>query len=166
MLTRKGKYGVKALVHLARLNPDEVASGAEIAEANTIPKKFLDAILSELRREGMVATRKGPGGGYSLRRDPASITLAEVVRVLDGPIAPLPCASRTAYRPCDDCASEAECTVRIAMIEVRNAMADILENLTLLDMVEGRSPARGRRPRAPRRRPAREAPARRRAAAR
>jgi Rrf2 family protein len=166
VLTRKGKYGVKALVHLARLKPGELASAADIAETNTIPKKFLDAILSELRREGMVATRKGPGGGYSLRRDPGAITLADVVRALDGPIAPLPCASRTAYRPCDDCVSEAECTVRIAMIEVRNAMAGILENLTLRDMVEGRGPGKKRRPESMARKPAAAAPTRRRAAGR
>lgn len=151
MLTKKGKYGVKALVHLARLEPGETVAAADIARANKIPKKFLDAILSELRRDGLVLARKGPGGGYALARDPARITLAAAVRTLDGPLAPLPCASRTAYRPCDDCTSVAECSVRLAMLEVRDAMAGILENLTLRDMAEGRSHAK-RSPKPPARR--------------
>ena len=145
MLTKKGKYGLKALIHLARDNSGQTALGSEIARANNIPKKFLDAILGELRNHGLIYARKGPGGGYALARSPADITLGEAVRVLDGPFAPLPCASRTAYAPCDDCVSVAECAVRIAMLQVRDAMAEILDNTSLQEMVKESASAKRRR---------------------
>ncbi len=142
MLTKRGKYGLKALIHLARLKPGERALGSEIADANNIPKKFLDAILAELRRGGLVHTRKGPGGGYTLARDAGRITLGEIIRILDGPLSPLRCASRSAYEPCDDCTSPARCAVRLAMLEVRDAMAGVLDHTTLDDMLADRRRAR------------------------
>jgi Rrf2 family protein len=142
MLTKKGKYGLKALLHLARLQPEEMAFGAGIAEANNIPKKFLDLILLELRNDGIVRARRGPGGGYALARPASKIKLGQIIRLLDGPLAPIRCASRTAYEPCRDCRSVEECEVRIAMLKVRDAMADILDNITLADLIakKGRSP--------------------------
>jgi Rrf2 family protein len=134
MLTNKGKYGLKAMVHLAGLPPGVRIGVAEIAEAHRIPKKFLDAILGELRNAGFVHSKKGPGGGYALARPPEEIRIGHVVRALDGPLAPIPCASRTAYRPCEDCADEAACAVRFAMLAVRNSIAGILDNLTLAQM--------------------------------
>jgi Rrf2 family protein len=135
VLTNKGKYGLKALAHLARLRPGQSARAAEIASAHNIPKKFLDAILGELRREKIVVSRKGPGGGYALARDANEITLGEVVRVLDGPLAPIRCASRKSYRPCTDCRSVARCSVRLAMLEVRDAVAGVLDGTTLDQML-------------------------------
>ena len=103
MLTAKGKYGLKALVHLSSLPKGETAQSVDIAEANSIPKKFLDAILGDLRNAGVVHSKKGPGGGYMLARAPGEIKVGHVIRTLDGPLAPIACASRTAYQPCQDC---------------------------------------------------------------
>jgi Rrf2 family protein len=144
MLTAKGKYGLKAMAHLAGLAPGTMAQAADIAEANTIPKKFLDAILGDLRNAGIVASKKGPGGGYRLARSPTDITLGQVVRSLDGPIAPIACASRTAYQACDDCRDIRRCVVRLAMIRVRDAMSGVLDVTTVADMAR---PGGGRKPR-------------------
>lgn len=133
MLTRKGKYGLKALNHLASLEPGELAFVGEIASSNNISKKFLDAILGELRNAGFVQSRKGKDGGYRLARPADEIKVGHVIRILDGPLAPIPCASRTRYQPCDDC-DEATCKVRHLMLEVRQAIADVLDNRTLADV--------------------------------
>ena len=133
MLTRKGKYGLKALVHLARMPAGQLAFVSEIAAANNIPKKFLDAILGELRNAGFVQSRKGKDGGYRLARPAAEIRIGHVVRVLDGPLAPIPCASRTQYQPCEDC-DEAKCEVRHLMLEVRQAVAKVLDSRSLAEM--------------------------------
>ena len=134
MLTLKGKYGLKAMVHLAGVAPLHLTGVAEIAALNHIPKKFLDTILGELRNSGIVYSRKGKGGGYALARPPSEIRVGHIVRVLDGPLAPIPCASRTAYRRCDDCASVAQCAVRLMMVEVRDAMATVLDHYSLAEM--------------------------------
>jgi Rrf2 family protein len=139
MLTAKGKYSLKALTHLAALEPGETTQAGEIAEANNIPKKFLDAILGDLRNAGIVYSRKGPGGGYMLARAPRDIKIGQVIRTIDGPLAPLACASRTAYQPCRDCKDVKTCTVRLMMTKVRDAMSDILDRLTIADMVAGDS---------------------------
>lgn len=133
MLTAKGKYGLKALVHLAHYPMGELALVSDIAMANNIPKKFLDAILSDLRNAGFVQSRKGKGGGYRLARAPEEIKIGSVVRVLDGPLAPIPCASHTRYEPCDDC-DVATCQVRHMMLNVRNAIAEVLDSTTLAQM--------------------------------
>src|SRR5271156_3857225 len=135
MLTAKGKYGLKALAHLAALKPGETTQAVEIAKANNIPKKFLDAILGELRNAGMVYSRKGPGGGYMLARAAGDIKLGQVVRTMDGPLAPIACASRSAYQPCRDCDDVKTCAVRLTMVKVRDAVADILDRLTIADML-------------------------------
>ncbi len=107
MLTKKGKYGLKAMVHLAGLEPGGIALVAEIAETNSISKKFLDHILTELRNAGFVYSKKGRGGGYALARPANEIRVGAIIRVLDGPLAPIACASVTAFRPCTDCADPA-----------------------------------------------------------
>jgi len=135
MLTAKGKYGLKALVHLARLPAGETAQSQEIAAANNVPKKFLDAILGDLRNAGIVHSRKGPGGGYMLGRPARDIKVGNAIRILDGPLAPIACASRTAYRPCDDCKDVKTCAVRTAMTRARDAMADVLDKMSIADMV-------------------------------
>lgn len=135
MLTKKGKYGLKALAALAELAPDQLALVGGIAEANNIPRKFLDTILNELRNAGFVQSRKGKTGGYSLARPAAEIMVGHVVRVLDGPLAPIPCASKTRYQPCADCDVET-CRIRHLMLDVRNAIADILDNTSLAQLRE------------------------------
>lgn len=133
MLTRKGKYGLKALLHLSTLPEGQLAFVGEIARAERISKKFLDAILGELRNAGFVQSRKGKAGGYRLARAADEIRVGHVVRVLDGPLAPFPCASRTRYEPCLDC-DEATCQVRHMMLEVRAAIADVLDGRSLASM--------------------------------
>lgn len=133
MLTKKGKYGLKALVHLAGLPTGQLAFVNDIAIKNNIPKKFLDAILGELRNAGFVQSRKGKDGGYRLARLPSEIKVGHVIRVLDGPLAPIPCASRTQYQSCEDC-DEATCQVRHMMLEVRQAIAEVLDNRSLAEM--------------------------------
>ena len=133
MLTKKGKYGLKALVHLSKMPPGQLAFVGDIAAKNNIPKKFLDAILGELRNAGFVQSRKGKDGGYRLAKLPSEIKIGHVVRVLDGPLAPIPCASRTQYQRCEDC-DEATCQVRHMMLEVRHAVAELLDNRSLAAM--------------------------------
>jgi Rrf2 family protein len=135
MLTAKGKYSLKALAHLATLEPGATAQAIDIAAANNIPKKFLDAILGELRNAGIVYSRRGPGGGYMLARAPSNIKIGQVIRTIDGPLAPIACASRTAYQPCRDCKNVKSCTVRLMMTKVRDAMSDVLDRVTMADMV-------------------------------
>jgi Rrf2 family protein len=134
MLTAKGKYGLKALAHLAGLQPGETTQAIDIADANNIPKKFLDAILGDLRNAGLVHSKKGPGGGYMLARAPSDIKIGQVIRTLDGPLAPIACASRTAYRPCRDCNDVKTCTIRLTMARVRDAMSEVLDRLSIADM--------------------------------
>lgn len=133
MLTRKGKYGLKAMVYLAGLPTEDLAFVGEIARVNQISKKFLDTILSELRVAGFVQSRKGKVGGYRLARPPQEIMVGHIVRVLDGPLAPFPCASRTRYLPCADC-DETNCAVRLTMLTVRNAIAEVLDGQSLAAM--------------------------------
>lgn len=134
MLTAKGKYGLKAVIHLAELRPDQTTQAAEIASAHNIPKKFLDAILGDLRTAGIVLAKKGPGGGYRLARRASDIRVGQVIRTLDGPLAPIACASRSSYAPCDDCNEVASCVVRLAMARVRDAMSETLDRLTVADL--------------------------------
>jgi Rrf2 family protein len=149
MLTKKGKYGLKALVHLARLDPGEVALVNTLAEANNIPKKFLETIMSDLRKAAIVQSKKGKGGGYFLARAPEEIRVGHVVRMLDGPLAPIACASRNFFQKCEDCPNEDDCSVRLTMLNVRNAIADILDNQTLAELrdLPGRERKRRRAPR-------------------
>jgi len=135
MLTAKGKYSLKALACLAKLGPEATMPALEIAAANDIPKKFLDVILGDLRNAGVVHSRKGPGGGYRLARAPSEIKIGQVIRAIDGPLAPLACASRTAYLPCRDCKDVKGCNVRLLMTQVRDAMSEVLDRVTVADMI-------------------------------
>ena len=133
-MTNKGKYGLKALIHLAGLRPGQLALVSDIAQSNEIPKKFLDAILGELRNAGFVHSKKGKGGGYTLARTPEEIGVGNVIRALDGPLAPIQCASQTVYRRCDDCVDENYCAVRLVMLQAREAIASVLDKTTLAQM--------------------------------
>lgn len=140
MLASKAKYGLKAMVYLARKEGEGSVLIAEIAEKEHLPKKFLDAILLELKNNGMLSSKKGKGGGYILAKPAARIKVGDIVRVLDGPLAPVPCVSRLSYKRCPDCVDETTCAVRLVMQEVRDAIATILDNTTLADMAKGGSP--------------------------
>ncbi len=131
MLSAKAKYAFKAMFALARLGPGELLQAGQISESENISKKFLDLILLELRGHGLVRTVRGQHGGYALAKSPSEITLGQIVRIIDGPLAPIACASITAYRRCTDCKSEAECLVRQSMKRVRDAASDILDHTTL-----------------------------------
>jgi Rrf2 family protein len=135
VLSMKAKYGLRALLYLAK-QPDQVpVLISDLAENEDIPKKFLELILLDLKKHGILQSKKGKGGGYSLRRKPEAIKLGRVIRVLDGPLAPVPCVSQTAYVPCDECKDERTCGIRIVMKEVRDAMASILDNTSLADLM-------------------------------
>ena len=131
MLTRKSKYGLKALLVLAEEADRGPMLISELADRQRLPKKFLEAILLELKRAGLLHSKKGKGGGYVLGRKPTEITVGQVIRVLEGPLALTPCVSQTAYRRCDECVDIDTCGTRIVMKEVRDATARILDNTTL-----------------------------------
>jgi Rrf2 family protein len=134
VLSKKSKYGLKALLILAREAGRGPVLVAELARREALPRKFLEAILLELKRRRIVESRKGKGGVYFLNRRPDDITFGEVIRALDGPLAAVPCVSQTAYMPCAECLDEETCGVRLAMKKVRDATARILDNTTLADM--------------------------------
>jgi Rrf2 family protein len=146
VLTKKSKYGLKALLILAQHAGRGPMLVTDLAERERIPKKFLEAILLDLKRHGLLQSKRGKGGGYFLRRAAGEITVGQVVRLLDGPLALVPCASQTAYMRCDDCQDEDACGIRWAMKEVRDATAKILDNTTLAALNRRAArPARGAR---------------------
>lgn len=144
MLSRKTKYGLSALLLLAREYDRGPILISELAERERIPKKFLESILLQLKNAGVLHSRKGKGGGYALAKAPAEIMMGRIVRVLDGPLAPVPCVSETAYRKCDDCGDETTCGIRLVMKDVRDAIADILDHTSLQEAID-RSDAAGKR---------------------
>ena len=135
MLSKKGLYAVRALVVLTRAYPGGVTTKA-IGSAQRLPRKFLEAILTELGRAGVTTSTRGRDGGHRLAREPGRISLAEVVRAMDGPLALMPCASVTGYRPCDDCPDVEACRVRQAFAKGRDALASVFESVTLADLVD------------------------------
>lgn len=134
MLTMKAKYALMALGYLAAAERNEPVLISEIAEREGIPRKFLELILRELKTHGILDSRKGRGGGYLLRLDPESVTLAQVIRIVDGPIAPVPCLSQTAYRRCKECKDETTCSVRLVLRDLHLASLRVLENTTLASL--------------------------------
>jgi Rrf2 family protein len=135
MLTMKTRYALKALGILSERGVHQATLIAEISEREAIPRKFLEAILRELRQHGLLLAQRGRGGGYRLSKPPEQIALAEIIRALDGPLAPVPCLSRTAYQRCPECKSERACGVRLVLKDLHDATANILENTTLADLV-------------------------------
>jgi Rrf2 family protein len=141
MISQKAKYALRALIALARADtPDATLVIADIAAGQRIPRKFLEQILLDLKRHGIVESRRGKAGGYLLLRKPSEITFGEVLRIVDGPIAPLPCLSRIAYRRCADCSSEERCEIRRVFARVAEATRDVLDDTTIADCVA--APAR------------------------
>ncbi len=135
MISKRCKYAIHALVHMAR-DPEEKYLIRDISSACNIPKKFLEAILLDLKRAGILGSKQGKGGGYTLRRSPADVNLAEVVRLFDGAIAAVPCATHKFYESCAECEDEHTCSVRAAFLEVRNATVEMLKSETLESMVK------------------------------
>lgn len=131
MLSQKAKYAIKALITLAKAPERALVQARDIAESQNIPKKFLDLIFFELRRHGLIESIRGRDGGYRLAQPPQDISIARIVRAVDGALAPLPCASVRFYRRCDDCSDEKTCEVRYMMRKVRNAAAEILDSTSL-----------------------------------
>lgn len=136
MLTKKSKYAIKALLALARNHDDgSPLRIADIAEKENIPRKFLEAILLDLRKHGVLGSRMGSSGGYYLLKEPADIPLSKVLRITDGPIAMVPCASLNFYEPCAECVSEATCSIRDVARQVRDASLAILTNTSIADLL-------------------------------
>jgi Rrf2 family protein len=134
-ISKKTKYGLQALVALSRRYGEGTVLIASLAKEEAIPLKFLELILLELRNSGVVESKKGRHGGYQLSRPPAEITVGAVIRKMEGPLAPLPCASESAFRPCDECKDVEQCGTRIVMRKVRDAVAEILDRTTLADVL-------------------------------
>jgi Rrf2 family protein len=136
MLSQRGRYAIKALLNLARSDGASRDVGTISADEN-IPRKFLEAIMSDLRRAHLVESTRGKLGGYRLARPADLITFGEVMRVTNGPLALISCASRAFYRRCDDCTDEATCILRRVMGSVRDEVSEILDRTTLASALTG-----------------------------
>lgn len=135
MISKKTKYAIKALMVLGRNYGSQPIQIMKIAEEERIPKKFLEQILLEMRNAGILYSKKGAGGGYSLNKAPEDIYLSQVMRLIDGPIALLPCVSLNFYRRCEECAEEHACGIRDTFLDVRNAMLDILNDTSIASLI-------------------------------
>lgn len=136
MISKKTKYAIKALVVLGKNYGNAPMQIFRIAEEEQIPKKFLEQILLDLRNTGILYSKKGAGGGYSLNRDPKEIFLVQIMRITDGPIAMLPCASLNFYHKCEECKSEENCGIRNVFADVRDATLKILSETSIADIIE------------------------------
>jgi Rrf2 family protein len=134
MLTMKAKYALRALCALVEVQPEQLQA-RQIAIAADVPEKFLETILVELRKAGIIVSRRGVQGGHMLARPAEQIMVGEIIRTIDGPLAPIRCASVTAYRACDDCPEPAVCSLRALMGDVRDAMSDVVDRRSLQQLV-------------------------------
>jgi len=135
MLSKKTKYAFHALSYLAENQEKGAILIQEIATSKNISQKFLESILLDLKKAGILGSKKGKGGGYYLLKKPEEITLAKVIRLLNGPIAWLPCVSLNFYEKCADCPNEATCNMHIIMCQVRDQTLQVVENKTVLDLI-------------------------------
>lgn len=136
MLSKKTKYGINAVIYLSRTHNQGPVLIEDLAQKERLPKKFLEAILLELKNRGILQSKKGKGGGYYLARPPAEITMGQVIRVLEGPLAPVSCVSQTAYHPCEECLEERCCGLRLVMKDVRDAIANVVDKTTMADVLK------------------------------
>ena len=147
MLSQKTRYALKALMLLAE--DEKIGKGpvliSDLAKSGSMPRKFLEAILLELKNHGILQSKKGKGGGYSLAKSPEVIKIGGIVRILEGPLAVLPCASQTAYRKCNECRDEEVCGIRMLFKEVRDTTAEILDNTSLAKVQRMEGAAREKR---------------------
>jgi Rrf2 family protein len=138
MLSQKGRYALHALIVLAEHDGEEPMMIADIAEEAGVPRKFLEQILLELRKRGILRSLRGRSGGYLLAKSPKDISFADIIRVTEGPLALAPCVSVTAYHRCEDCEDEKTCAIRKVLLAARDATAEILESRTLASAVGSR----------------------------
>jgi Rrf2 family protein len=134
MLSDTARYAMRAMMTLAGRHPTPAAIG-EVAEAISAPRKYLEAVMLRLKREGLLVSSRGRLGGYALARPAAEISVADIIRVMDGPLALTPCASRTRFKACENCMDVATCSIRFVLLEGRDALAEVLERRTLQDLV-------------------------------
>jgi Rrf2 family protein len=135
MLSSKTKYALRAILRLAENAPEGIwLQTNDVAEREQVPRKFLEAIFVQLRDHGIIESRRGAQGGHRMLRDPATVSVADVIRVLDGPLALTPCASRTRFRQCADCVDISECRLQPLMQRARDAVAGVLENCSLAEL--------------------------------
>ena len=131
MLSKKAKYALKALLYLTKNQSKGLIVISDIAEDERIPRKFLEAILVDLKTQGLLQSVRGKKGGYTLVKDPAEISVGNIIRMIDGPLAPIPCVSHLYYRRCEECVDETTCEIRHLMRRVRDATAEILDTTYL-----------------------------------
>ena len=137
MLSKKAKYAIKALIYLGKNKEEGRVLISDIAEKERIPKKFLEQILLELRKHAILQSRRGKEGGYLLAKSPLEINMGQVIRIVDGPLAMIPCVSHLFYEKCEECVDEETCTIRNVLKKVRDTTAGILDNTTLQDLISG-----------------------------
>jgi Rrf2 family protein len=142
MLSKKTKYALKALIHLAAQPADEPVLISELARAENIPRKFLEAILLALKNAGILQSKIGKGGGYYLAREPRNITVGSIVKVLEGGYAPVQCLNDASSSGCGECTDPSRCGIRLVMSDVMRAISSVLETNTLADMIERAENAR------------------------
>lgn len=140
-ISKRTQYALKAMLALGRHYREKPILIATLAKEEAIPVKFLEVILLDLKGHGILESKKGKGGGYFLSRPPSTITLGSVIRMVEGPLAPLPCASETAFKACPECKDVETCGTRIIMREVRDAMAGVLDKTTLADLLRRTGPS-------------------------
>ena len=133
MLTKKSQYAFQSLSYLANKSTDTPVLISEIADKKKIPIKFLESILLQLKKSGILDSKKGKGGGYFFKEDPKNVTMSSIIRLMDGPIAMLPCVSLNFYETCENC-NENHCGLHDALIEVRDATLKVMDNKTLEDL--------------------------------
>jgi Rrf2 family protein len=136
MISKKTKYALKGLLYLGRKYEQGPILISDLARDERIPKKFLELILLTLKNNGILQSRKGKGGGYYLGKPPREISVGNVIRILEGPLAPVPCVSETAYAKCPECLDERSCGIRLVMKDVRDAITNVLDKTSLADMLE------------------------------
>jgi Rrf2 family protein len=148
-ISKRTQYGLKAMLALGSRYGEGPILISTLAKEESIPLKFLEAILLDLKGHGLLASKSGKGGGYQLTRPPSTVTIGSLIRVLEGPLSPLPCASETAFKPCDECVDIETCGTRMIMRQVRDATADILDRTTLADLLRRVEAARAGKSREP-----------------
>lgn len=134
-ISKRTQYGLKAMQALGRRYGEGSIQISTLSKEESIPIKFLELILLDLKGHGLLSSKKGPRGGYQLNRPPSTITVGSLIRMMEGPLAPLPCASETAFHPCEECGDVESCGTRIIMRQVRDATSEVLDRTTLADLL-------------------------------
>lgn len=138
MLSKKAKYALKAMLFIAKSSEEKVQTN-DISNGEKIPRKFLEAIMVELRNKAFIFSNRGKNGGFKLAKPLNEITVGAIVRAIDGPLAPIPCVSKLYYQPCEECVEESTCEIKSVMQKVRDATSEILDNTTLEDLKNGKT---------------------------